>query len=331
MKSPADLQYSPKYWIWTGAHTSSTQAELKSLYQGLKSHGITGVFFGDGIQPKEFDAIKSAGLELHSWIWTTNRWDPWIREHHPDWYMVNRLGESCFDHPPYVDYYRWVSPVIPGFVRYMQEQVEEIACHHAIDGIHLDYVRYPDIVLPRALWSKYNVDETEELPQYDYCYSSHTRSAFKHKFGRDPMDIKNPASDQEWLHFRYDSVTNLVKSLHESARHHNKQLTAAVFPTPRLARKMVRQDWDKWPLDAACPMIYNGFYNKPVEWIGEMVLENIQTVTFPIYCGLYMPDLEKDQDFAKAIQLAKLRGAAGVSLFGSVSDAAWATFEQNRW
>lgn len=317
-----------KFYQWSSVDRNASAQALKSRYATLRSHGIDGVFLGGGIHLPEFEAVREAGLELHTWMWTTNRGDQWIRDHHPDWYMVSRTGKSCFDHPPYVDYYRWISPVIPGVQRYLQDQVAELASIPSVTGVHLDYVRYPDVILPRALWAKYGVDETNELPEYDFCYSQHTRDAFRAVSGRDPMEIVDPAHDQEWLHFRYHSVTHLVEKLAKVARDHGKEITAAVFPTPRLARKICRQDWDKWPLTAACPMIYHSFYEESVEWIGEMVLEDIQAVDFPIYAGIYMPDLTKPDDFRKALQVAIQNGASGVSMFGGLNDALWKVFEE---
>src|SRR5579862_2415061 len=253
---------SARFFVWTGIDSKASDRTLKNKYTSLKSHGIDGVFLGGGLDKREFEAVRDAGLELHTWMWTTNRGDQWIRDNHPDWYMVSRTGKSCFDHPPYVDYYRWISPVIPGVQRYLEDRVAELAAEPTVNGVHLDYVRYPDIVLPRALWAKYHVDQTNEMPEYDFCYSQHTRDAFKKVSGRDPLEIQDPAHDQEWLHFRYDSVTRLVEKLKKVAHGHGKQITAAVFPTPRLARKICRQDWDKWHLDAFCPMIYHSFYDE---------------------------------------------------------------------
>lgn len=318
-----------KYFAWLDVDHNATAANLKAKYSKLKGHGLNGVFLGGGPDDREYDIVKEAGLELHTWMWTTNRGDDWIRKNHPDWYQVSRTGKSCFDQPPYVEYYRWVSPVIPGVQNYLRDRVAELASRKSVDGVHLDYVRYPDVILPRGLWSKYNLDQSEEMPEYDFCYSPHTRKAFKAVSGRDPLEIENPASDQEWLHFRYDSVTKLVQKLAKEAHSHGKLITAAVFPTPRMARTICRQAWDQWPLDAACPMIYHGFYNQPVEWVGEMVLENVHAVDFPVYAGLYMPDLGSVEDFKNAIHLVHKRGGAGVSLFGGVSDAHWAAFESH--
>ena len=50
-----------------------------------------------------------------------------------------------------------------------------------------------------------------------------------------------------------DAITKAVKADH-------KAISAAVFPGPSMARKMVRQDWGEWTLDAYYPMIYNKFY-----------------------------------------------------------------------
>jgi hypothetical protein len=328
-RTPKGNHMNHQYWVWGDIDRKASEADLKSKYQVLKNHGIQGIFLGGGIDDREFAIVNEAGLELHAWMWTTNRADQWIRDHHPDWYMVSRSGKSCFDKPPYVDYYRWVSPVIPGVQSYLEGKAAELASHPAVAGVHLDYVRYPDVVLPTALWAKYGVDEREELPDYDFCYSDHTREAFKKVSGRDPLQIANPASDQEWLHFRYDSVVQLVKKLGAVARGHQKKLTAAVFPTPRLARKMVRQDWARFPLDAACPMIYHSFYNEGVDWVGDCVLENVQAVTFPIIAGLYMPAFTSPEEFGQALAVVKKRGGFGVSLFGGVRPEYWDVFEKH--
>lgn len=327
MKPPSQKSTSHQYGVWTHVDPKASEADLKDRYRALKGRGITRVYIGGGIDDREFEIIRNANLEVHTWMWTTNRGDAWIRENHPDWYMVSRSGKSCFDHPPYVDYYRWVSPVIPGVQRFLEDEVHKLASHPAVTGVHLDYVRYPDVILPRALWDTYKLDQREELADYDFCYSSHTREAFKRVSGRDPLAIDDPAHDQEWLHFRYDTVTDLVKKLAKVAHASKKQLTAAVFPTPSRARTICRQDWDKWPLDAVCPMIYHSFYNRDVDFIEECMLENIHAVSFPIYAGLYMPAFKNPSEFRAGLDIVKKRGGSGVSLFGAVGDEYWRVFE----
>jgi hypothetical protein len=304
-------------WVWTGP-VENPAAHFRSLAK----RGVNGVFLG-GRDEACLRAIREAGMRAHVWMWTTNRRDAWIRENHPEWYMVSRTGKSCFDQPPYVEYYRWVNPLIPGVRQYLREEVRALASDPLVDGVHLDYVRYPDVRLPRDLWELYGLDQTEELPDYDFCYSDATRAAFIEAAGRDPLLIADPAHDAEWLHFRYRAVSGLVEELAAEAHELGKPISAAVFPTPRMARRICRQDWGGWPLDAACPMLYHSFYREPVEWIGDCVLENLESTRLPIVAGLYIPALEDPNALADAVGAARRRGAIGVSLFGELSEAQW--------
>ncbi len=69
-------------------------------------------------------------------------------------------------------------------------------------------------------------------------------------------------------------------------------------------------------------MIYHGFYREGVQWIGDAVAEGVQALNgkFPLYAGLYLPDFNGNhEDIRKGIRLAIDNGAAGVSIFGSMT------------
>ena len=99
---------------------------------------------------------------------------------------------------------------------------------------------------------------------------------------------------------------------------HRRQnrITAAVFPTPAIAKTLVRQDWTRWPVDAVLPMIYNGFYKEDVAWIERATREGVSALggRIPLYSGLYIPDLPPD-DLRRAVERALAGGAQGVSIF----------------
>ena len=102
----------------------------------------------------------------------------------------------------------------------------------------------------------------------------------------------------------------------------NKVITAAVFPTPEVARRNVRQDWTNWNLDGICPMIYHGFYNEQISWIGDAVKEGTHFLAgkFPLYAGLYLPNFKNDDEIRQGIQVALKNGAHGVSFFGGIDN-----------
>jgi uncharacterized lipoprotein YddW (UPF0748 family) len=318
-----------KYWVWTNVDKEATDDELREKFGQLKSHGITGLLIG-GDDERNYTIARELGLETHIWWWTMNRRDEFIMENHPEWYAINRLGESCHDKPPYVDYYRWLCPSKAAVQEYLKEQAIELAKKPYIDGVHLDYVRYCDVILPEALWPKYGLVQDHEMPEFDYCYCDTCRDKFKAKGGEDPLEMEDPPSNQQWLEYRYDSITQVVNMLSAAVHGTGKKISAAVFPTPTIAKKLVRQDWVKWNLDMIFPMVYQGFYNEPVEWVGKAVAEGVTALDgkFPLYAGLYMPDLPNPEDLANAVKFSGESGAEGSSIFAGVSDEHWSAFEK---
>jgi len=144
------------------------------------------------------------------------------------------------------------------------------------------------------------------------------REQFAAVDGRDPLAISDPPADEAWRRFRWESVTGAVRGLSEAVRRHGKPITAAVFPTPAIARTLVRQAWDEWPLDRFFPMLYQGFYLEEIAWIGDGLREGIAAMGgrdgTPLCAGLYLPSLHPAQ-LAQAVETARTAGAAGVSLF----------------
>ena len=308
-----------KNWVWIGPNLSDTPELLNTRYAAFKAAGITGVLF-EADSEKHFRAAKAQGLEAHRWMWTFNRAE--LVPTHPEWYSKNRNGESCADHPPYVNYYRWLCPSRPEVQQYLEQQVTEILDKDYIDGIHLDYVRYCDVILPVNLWEHYGLDQTKELPAYDFCYCDVCQSHFKDQYGIDLSSIQYPEASLSWRLFRYGNINRVVNSLAAIAHSKKKKITAAVFPTPEVARRNVRQDWTNWNLDGVCPMIYHGFYKEKVSWIGDAVKEGTHFLAgkFPLYAGLYLSDFKSDDEIRQGIQYALKNGAAGVSFFGNVED-----------
>ena len=308
----------PKNWIWTDGGERLKPAEQRERFKQFRKAGIDAVLFS-GFNREVLACAKAEGLETHAWTWALCRGDKELLEKHPDWYDVNRLGDSAADKPAYVDYYHFLCPSHDEVRQHLAKIVADLGDTDNLDGIHLDYIRYPDVILPVALWKKYNLIQNEELPQFDYCYCEVCRGAFKRQTGEDPLQLPDPPSNAAWRQYRYDSVTRLVNHLVDVAHEKRKQMTAAVFPTPALAKKLVRQDWAQWNLDAVLPMTYNSFYNEQPEWIQRAVKEGVAALPKdrPLYAGLYLHDL-KGEDFDRAVEFAMAGGAKGVSLFGGL-------------
>lgn len=304
-------------WTWFHGNNSTSEAAWRTRFARLRAAGITGLLVADGDIARMAAAAHAEGLEFHRWIFMMYRYfDRAAKRDHPEWFSVSRNGQSSLTHPPYVPSYNWFCPNRDGVREYLRDIVDRLAARPDVDGVHLDYIRFIDVILPRGLWSRYNLVQDREMPQFDFCYCDVCREKFRKQAGIDPMQLEDAPSHVAWREFRWQSIREVVTLLSQTVHARGKKLTAAVFATPTLARQCVRQAWEHWPVDAVFPMIYHNFYLEDVDWIGRAAREGVQALpaTVPLYAGLFVPRLDPTA-LGKAISLSRDAGAAGVALF----------------
>jgi uncharacterized lipoprotein YddW (UPF0748 family) len=331
-----------KNWVWVPIDAYKSEDDWKRGLDQMREAGIHAIlpeiydshhaYYASHHLPVKRDVLgpllplaKAAGIEVHAWMWSMPCNVPEMLQKHADWYNVNAKGESAATKPAYVHYYKFLDPGRPEVRAWVQQTVNELASVPDLAGVHLDYIRHPDSILPSGLWSKYGIAQDKVYPPYDYGYSEYERTRYKQAYGVDPMQIADPSHDQQWVQFRLEMVVDLVNGfLVPAAKKHNKTITAAVFPGPSLARMMVRQDWARFHLDAFLPMLYNVFYQAGPEWVGKETEEAIYTVKQPVYSGLFVHDVDVPT-FERMVHAALDNGASGVSLFsaGGMNAAKW--------
>jgi uncharacterized lipoprotein YddW (UPF0748 family) len=302
---------------WTNAGKAFEKELWETRIENYKQVGISEVLIGGNpsIISQIVPLANEHDIKVHAWMWTLNRPNDTICNKHPDWYAVNKLGQNSLEERAYVDYYQWLSPFHPEAQNYIKSNVRELAKIKGLASIHLDYVRYPDVILGADLQPKYDLIQNHEMPEFDYDYHPIARQGFKDIFGVDPIDFEHPELSTEWRQYRLNAITNLVNELVEIAHENDQNITAAVFPFPEMSRQMVRQAWNDWNLDAAYPMLYHNFYRQNINWIGFATKQGVSDVDFPIISGLYMPALDNPNDLESAIRLSKKMGASGISMF----------------
>jgi len=282
-------------------------------------------------QPKGFDPLarlleraRARGLEVHAWVnvlLTAHFGVPLPPDHvlrlHPEWVMVPKgaargaLGSRPSDLLRLVSqaargdtdiegYY--ISPSSPPVAAHLEEVVRELVRSYVLDGLHLDFIRYPG-------------------PDYDY-----SRAALEgfRKASHGPADLLlGPARDpQGWDDYRRQVLTGLVERLTAAARAASPGLSisAAVAPDEAQAVSQRFQDWPRWLtagwLDAICPMAYTADSR-----IFRLQIENAVARTPPkaaVWAGIGAYRLTVDGTVEK-IRLARQAGASGVVVFSHES------------
>lgn len=319
-------------YVWQQWSDSTDAQSLLRDFTTWKQHGVTGVCYNAGF---DLERIRTAavtarrlGLEFHAWI-------PTLTQSGRDstWYTVNRLGESAYDKPVYVDYYTTLDPHNSEVVSWLCEKFERVSEIPEVDYIQLDYIRYADVILARGLWEKYGLVMHNEYSRADYCYCDSCVSDFLRQSGIDIRRVPDPSKIKAWAQFRCDNVTRCVNRICAVVHAKGKKVSADVFPGPAShAEWMVRQQWQNWDVDAFFPMNYNDFYLQPPSWIEQVTAEAVNAVSHrqvPVYSGLFicrdwrnkaqLVDPEHSglvpNEIPEALRGSLRAGAKGVALF----------------
>ncbi len=213
----------------------------------------------------------AANLRVHGWVnalsLSTNRDAPIVRDLGRQAVIVDRFGRSVLDYPnldvPQPDRKLarmgtpavWLDPAAPGVAERLALTFGELVDRYPeLDGVHLDYIRYPD-VLPFVPGSRFGVG-------LDFGYGETTRARFKLETG-----LVGPIGDSlgnanRWDDWRRDQLTALVETVRFAVRSANPdvELSAAVWSWADRAYLSLGQDWRRWLeddlLDFAVPMAY---------------------------------------------------------------------------
>ncbi len=144
----------------------------------------------------------------------------------------------------------WLDPTSPAVAARIGGILVDLAqAYPALDGVHLDYVRYP-VAVPMK-------NARSPAGEADLGWSESAAAQFRKNTGRDPHRDR-----AGWDAFRRDHLTNFVRSLRQRLRMANPrlELSAAVMPEPNRARHGALQDWPAWArggiLDLVVPMNY---------------------------------------------------------------------------
>lgn len=315
-------------WLWMGGHAGWNVQTWDSVLASIKSSGIYGILTQADARTlrKIIPVAGKHGIKVEKWFVTMMNNDRKLIRDHPDWFVVNREGKSSINSPAYVGYYRFLCPSNPGVTQYLKKSLDEYLDIHGLDGIHLDYIRYPDVILPRALWSKYGIIQDKEYPPYDYCYCKACREKFREMTAEDILTVQHPETDTAWRQFRFGQINAVVQDIAEYCHKKGKRISVAVFPGPSIAKQIVRQEWGQWPVDEFMPMLYQNFYFGSLDWIRSETEEGVKAAgnSRSLFSGLYIPSLNP-RELMTAINKSIEGGAGGVSLFNyeSMTPAHW--------
>jgi len=220
-------------------------------------------------------------------------------QRHPQWLITGMKGEI----------YRNLNLAHPGARQHVVDQVSE-ALRYDIDGIHLDYARFP-------------VGQT-------FSYDRETTDAFKKESGVSPLEAAHDSGSMiwcEWIKWNARQVTTLVGDIRNVVKGKDNRLvlSAAVFPSSGISPVEIGQDWADWSrrrlVDVLCPMLYTSDERLFREYVKDAV-RVAKVGGCRLYAGIACASSHNKNTpagVAAEMVIAREEGADGVVFFSGYS------------
>jgi uncharacterized lipoprotein YddW (UPF0748 family) len=285
-------------------------AGFSDLYVNVAGAGFA--HYASGVLPRSrvFDeqgdqlaaclaAAKPLGLRVHAWLLcfstegaTQDRLEIFRKR---GWLLTNADGSAR----------PWLDPAVPEVRSYLEAAVREMAVKYAADGVHLDFVRYPDFASSLGPTVKTRFERATGRRAADW-----------------PEDVKSGALRSLFIQWRAEQVSDFVQTARKTVRREapGKLLTAAVFGKYPSCLAAVGQDWESWVniglVDYVAPMNYTEDMAKFNEWLGQQT--RTRTQAMKVLPGIGVTAAESRLDAAQVIdqiQAARRAGCPGFALF----------------
>ncbi len=333
--------------IWVVRQTMTSPERIERMVRRARLNGVktlfvqvrgrADAFYRSNVEPRaealddtSFDPLAltlrlahEQGMEVHAWlnvflIWSAekNPRDPGhLANSHLDWLAVMPDGHSVFgmtrqEFNQSIVEGMYLAPGNPAVRSEFLDVVKDLLTHYAVDGIQLDYVRYPSAGTGFDYATRAGFMRTTGV---DPAWMADRPEYIKLRYG--PEGVTDLA--RRWAEWQTASVTETVREVRaavDSIRP-GARLSAATISDLDAARGRNRQDWIGWLnqglIDFACPMIYT-----PDDRTFHKQLERIMAEAGGkrIVAGVGVYD-QTASGAARKITAARRMGASGIALF----------------
>jgi uncharacterized lipoprotein YddW (UPF0748 family) len=329
--------------IWLDRGTivaAGSERRLAEVFDRMTTAGVNTVFFEtinagytvypSAIAPQQnplirgWDPLASAvklaherKMELHAWVWVfgvgnqrhnalvnkpANYVGP-VLSRNPSWANLERNGRMIAPEGK-----TFLDPANPAVQAYLLSLYKEIVTRYDVDGLQLDYIRYP-----------------RQDPGRNFGFGIAARSKFQALTGVDPITLTPNNSSLWWLwtNFRVQQVDSFVTRVSKEIKQIKPRIiiSAAVFPWKPLDRiNKIQQNWEAWvnrgEVDLLVPMTYAPDTSVFLQQGVQPVLDGMAQAPTLLLPGVLIKNLG-DTELLDKLQALRDLPAGGYSLFAA--------------
>ena len=334
---PVRLVEARSIWLDRGTIVScQNPTGMAELFSRLKKTGINIVYFEtnnagyamfrskiavQNPQTLAWDPLACAvqeahkrGMELHAWLWIFNVGNtfhypmimkeadfpgPVLTSHDFAWALQSLSGSLI---PPKQHEF-WLDPSSPEARVYIKNLVLEVVKNYNLDGIQLDYIRYP-----------FNGRGGEM--GFDFA----GRLNFEHETHLS-LDRLDDRTRKSWISWKTRQVSSLVQEISTMVRSARPSLriSCAVYAMPHDQRlSQIQQDWESWVangwIDTLNPMTYvtsGADLQKAAGYVRDSSGGKVMVLP-----GLFMKDLDT-ASLVEQLDVSRNLGLLGNTMFAA--------------
>lgn len=197
------------------------------------------------------EQLKGTDIQVHAWVpifvitpYDLSKIGPSnLYYAHPEWITVSDNGVKMRSNEHEGAF---LDPGIPEVQQYMINVLSDIASNYDIDGIQLDYIRYPDSI-----------------------------------YGYNPLAIANfkLSEEKDFERWKQQQINTFVNKAFIQLKNikPEMEISAAVFANQKKASNQLSQNWNEWIKDAYIDQVYVMAYNTSNRTF-ENVLKDMATL-----------------------------------------------------
>ena len=311
--------------------TIKNQSEMGQYFEKLKKSGINTVYFetvnaGYTIYPSKIGtqnpltkgkdplmwAVAEAHarkIKIHAWMWVfavgNDRHNRLIKqadnyagpvlEKNQRWALLGENGNMRPKNQPEF----WIDPSNKEGVNYLLKLAEEITKNYNVDGIQLDYIRYPFQRSDNQMGFNHNATEQ-----------------FAVKTGEKLCN--NYQTNFMWNKWKEENINNFVKKVSIATKRikPSAKISASIFAKPQPERlASIQQNWENWIINSSIDSLTPMSYSTTIDALNNNLKPlKSQSANCLIYPGIALKHVDETA-MLKQILTIRENGFAGVSFF----------------
>lgn len=255
------------------------------------------------------------GIEIHAWVhdfFVGTDYHMGVKGHvlniHPEWALKTRSGSVL--NPTGYGNFMFLNPYKRECRDLVLSVYREILENYDVDGLHLDYIRFPE------------PNSSDE----DWGYNEDIIEAFQAEYNTtiDPRQINSGHSMwNAWCKFRENIITSFVGEVYDLVQEVNPDiwLSAAIYPNMKTTPKTIFQNFVPWVENGWMDEIFAMAYASSADTVIDISSNFLNAIKGKCFYSAGIGAFAQYDDIAYLEQIEQLRNtkAVGSNIFSLAS------------